>query len=244
MNDLITRKKKAQEFEENVWFCERTEELICSIEESRKGTRIYRDMDLITEERLYGGSYAEDNVCKEKANDLLQEERDHKRRKKNRRIGIACFVSAYCPGGNVIRGGSGIEEYLCRQSTLYLCLNTDYLWNEYYRKNEPDNNKETARKFLYIPNVICTDKDDNKVFMKQYGNCFDVICCGKTENNIERDVENMLMIAREQKIDVLIFLLDARDGAEYLREGILEDIKTTIGKDSLDGQDTIFLYCE
>ncbi|MBQ4057861.1 MAG: DUF2263 domain-containing protein [Lachnospiraceae bacterium] len=185
MNDLIMKRKREQDFEENVWLCERTEELIHAIEKSRKGIQVYRDVDLEIEEL--------------------------KLEQQGARIGIACFVSRCYPGGDAMRGGNGSEEILCRQSTLYPCLNTEYLRETYYDVNF-DCVEGVAAKYFYIPDVVCTVQDKRRNFlMQEYGNSFDVIGCARTEGNVKEDMERMYRIARQKGIDMLVFIMDERD---------------------------------
>lgn len=212
MNDLIMRRQRVQNFEENVWLCERTEELIRAIEKSRKGMQVYLDVDRKTEERMDGISYKDDNVCEGRIERVMVgKNEDLQLEKHGARIGVACFVSAFYPGGDAIRGGSGGEEFLCRQSTLYPCLNTDYLRRTYYETNLQDG-EEIAAKYLYIPDVVCTAQDNSRdSFVKEYGDSFDVICCARTGKSRKGDMERMLMIARQKNIDVIIFMTDERD---------------------------------
>mgnify|MGYP002514899451 CR=1 FL=1 len=213
MNNLIIGRERMQEFEENLWLCERTEELIRAIEKSRKGTQIYRDITWNAEEKLSGILYNEMNIREDGMMEDVIERMNGKRSmgKRDRRIGVACFVSACYPGGNSIRGCSGSEELLCRQSTLYPCLNSDYLRRNYYEVNENCEIDLTV-KYIYVPDVVCTVYDRcEDIWMEGCCDSFDVICCARTEGTMKEDMESMLMIAGQQGIDEVIFLLDERD---------------------------------
>lgn len=213
MNDLIMRKKRVQDFEENVLLCERTEELMHAIEKSRKGIQVYLDVDWKAEERIEGISYKDDNACvvRRIESGTAGKYEELQLEKQGMRMGIACFVSACYPGGDAIRGGSGGEEFLCRQSTLYPCLNAEYLRRTYYEANW-NGGEEIVAKYFYVPDVVCTVQDKSGDFLtKGYGDSFDVICCARTGESMKSDMERMLMIARQKNIDVVIFMLDERD---------------------------------
>lgn len=215
MKDLIMRRKRVQDFEENMWLCERTEELLRAIEKSREGIRIYSDKDFDAEERIDGISYKQDDIYKEGRTEcyVLGKQGNLQLENCDSRIGIACFVSAFQPGGNAIRGGSGSEEFLCRQSTLFPCLNADDLRRICYERNSHSGEEETDAQYFYIPDVVCTRPDGCKDFLvKEYGSSFDVIGCARTGKGMQSDMKRMLAIAREQNIDILVFVLDDRDG--------------------------------
>lgn len=213
MNNLIIRRKRMQEFEENLRLCERTEELIRAIEKSQKGIRVYRDIDWKAGEKASGILYNEMNIREDGMMEDVIERIYGKRSmgKKDRRIGVACFVSACYPGGNSIRGCSGSEELLCRQSTLYPCLDSDYLRRNYYEVNG-NCESELVVKYIYVPDVVCTVHDRCEDDWKEgCGDYFDVICCARTEGSMKDDMESMLWIARQQGLDEVLFLLDERE---------------------------------
>lgn len=214
MSDLIIREKRVQEFEENVWLCERKEELLRAIEKSREGIRIYSGEDLDARERIDGIIYKQDNIYKAERTEcyVLGKKDGLQLENCESRIGVACFVSAFYPGGNAIRGGSGGEEFLCRHSTLYPCLDADYLRKTYYERNSHGEEEENGAKYFYIPDIVCTEQNGCKDFlMKEYGSSFDVICCARTAKGTQTDMKRMLAIAREQNIDVLVFIFDEKD---------------------------------
>lgn len=78
---------------------------------------------------------------------------------KGMKTAVLNFASAVSPGGGVTKGSSAQEESLCRISTLYPCLKTRYMWNNFYltHRNEGDrrNNDDT----IYTPGVIVFKTD-------------------------------------------------------------------------------------
>jgi uncharacterized protein (TIGR02452 family) len=53
----------------------------------------------------------------------------------------------------VVNGSNAQEECLCRESTLYPCLKTDYLWRNYYDYHRNRNDARYTNTVIYIPNV-------------------------------------------------------------------------------------------
>ena len=81
---------------------------------------------------------------------------------KNYKIGVLNFASAKKPGGGVWTGARAQEESICRASTLYPCLNTEYLKDNYYSYHIEKKSENTNR-IIYIPNILVF-KSDNNVF--------------------------------------------------------------------------------
>ena len=53
--------------------------------------------------------------------------------KQDKKVCVLNFASATNPGGGVVNGSSAQEECICRCTTLYPCLNTDQMWNKFYK---------------------------------------------------------------------------------------------------------------
>ena len=69
------------------------------------------------------------------------------------------FASASNPGGGVVRGANAQEECLCRCSSLYHCLNTRQMWEQFYSphraKHDPIHNDDV----IYTPSVLVFKSD-------------------------------------------------------------------------------------
>ncbi len=70
------------------------------------------------------------------------------------------FASAVSPGGGVRGGSFAQEESLCRTSTLYPCLNTDYLWANYYEPHRNGCDRRNTDDTIYTPGVIVFKQDE------------------------------------------------------------------------------------
>lgn len=78
----------------------------------------------------------------------------------NYKIAVLNFASATNPGGGVERGSSAQEESLCRCSTLYPCLNTKYLKNNFYIPHKAEGSPLHNNDIIYSPKVLICKTDD------------------------------------------------------------------------------------
>lgn len=76
-----------------------------------------------------------------------------------KRLAVLNFASATNPGGGVTRGSSAQEEGLCRCSTLYPCLNTYRLKNEFYYVNRAKHSAVYSDVCIYTPDVLIIKSD-------------------------------------------------------------------------------------
>lgn len=82
---------------------------------------------------------------------------------KKSKIGVLNFASAKNPGGGVWRGARSQEESLCRASTLYSCLKTEFLNENYYSYHKKKKRYDYSDRIIYIPSVLVF-KTDNDLF--------------------------------------------------------------------------------
>ena len=76
-----------------------------------------------------------------------------------KRVAVLNFASATNPGGGVVNGSSAQEESLCRCSTLYLCLDTDMMWDHFYKPHRTANNPIYNDDILVTPDVTVFKSD-------------------------------------------------------------------------------------
>lgn len=81
--------------------------------------------------------------------------------KQGKRVCILNFASATNPGGGVVHGSSAQEEALCRCSTLYPCLNTRKMWNEFYTPHRNADNPLYNDDCIFTPGVKVFKSDTN-----------------------------------------------------------------------------------
>lgn len=95
------------------------------------------------------------------------------------RIAVLNFASASNPGGGVKNGSSAQEEALCRCSTLYPCLDSRPMWEQFYDINRGAGNVLHTDACIYSPDiVICkTDSDNPERLPQDKWVYVDVITC-------------------------------------------------------------------
>ncbi len=70
------------------------------------------------------------------------------------------FASAVSPGGGVTGGSFAQEESICRCSTLYPCLKTDYLWRNFYEPHRNGFDRSNTDDTIYTPSVTVFKTDE------------------------------------------------------------------------------------
>ena len=172
------RKKCAIIFKDTYDKCEKFTILRDSIEESIKLTKLY----------LEGHKFNLDNteIKSKDYNIIITPDRTleavqkyYASKDKKRKIGVLNFASAKHPGGGVWSGARSQEESLCRASTLYSCLSTEFLQDNFYSYHM-EKKREYSDRIIYTPNVLVFKTDDNvlaKMLDEKYWYKIDVISC-------------------------------------------------------------------
>ena len=81
--------------------------------------------------------------------------------KQGKKVCVLNFASATNPGGGVVNGSSAQEECICRCTTLYPCLNTDTMWNAFYKPHRKAANPLYNNDCIYTPEVFVFKSDTN-----------------------------------------------------------------------------------
>ena len=159
-NDRQEMKKKyANIFKDTYDKCEKNTILRESIEQSIKFTKLYLEghkFDLDNKE-IKSKEY---NIIITPDRTLEAVQKNYIPNDKKSKIGVLNFASAKRPGGGAWNGATSQEESLCRASTLYCCLNTKYLKDNYYNYHIHEK-KDYSDRIIYVPNVLVFKSDDN-----------------------------------------------------------------------------------
>jgi uncharacterized protein (TIGR02452 family) len=148
------RNKLALIQQDTLNFISKTEKLFKSVEYSRTNTKLYEETHKFEPKNQKSSKF---NISM--SNFRTFQSVKHLFLNKNLKTCVLNFANAYNPGGGAIRGARAQEESLCRASTLYPCLNTKYLVDNYYNYH----NKlyhETNRLF-YVPKIIVFKTDED-----------------------------------------------------------------------------------
>lgn len=97
----------------------------------------------------------------------------------SKKLCVLNFASATTVGGGVKQGANAQEESICRISTLYPCLSTARVIEEYYEKNRAAKNRLYENICVYTPNIRVFRSDDKDMEMLPEEEWFytDVITC-------------------------------------------------------------------
>lgn len=108
------------------------------------------------------------------------------------KIAVHNFASATNPGGGVEHGSSAQEEALCRCSTLFPCLKTQALWQQFYHFHRSRNDVRYTDTCIYTPGIIVikSDTDFPETLPEKEWNQVDIITCA-APNLRERPYNSM-----------------------------------------------------
>ena len=153
------RKKCADIFKDTYDKCEKLTVLRESIEQSIKLTKLYLEgyKFVLNNTGIKSNDY---NIIITPNRTLEAVNKYYVINDKKGKIGVLNFASAKHPGGGVLQGARSQEESLCRASTLYSCLNTEYLKENYYSYHIKKK-CEYSDRIIYIPNISVFKTDDN-----------------------------------------------------------------------------------
>ena len=190
------RKKCANIFKDTYDKCLKYTELKESIEKSKKLTKLYLEgnkFDLNNKE-IKSKEY---NIIITPERTLEAVQKHYIPNYKKAKIGVLNFASAKKPGGGVWSGARSQEESLCRASTLYCCLNTEYLKDNYYDYHIHEK-KDYSDRIIYVPNVLVFKSDDN-VFSqmlneKDWYNIDVISCAAHNQKAYKVDYEKLKSI--------------------------------------------------
>ena len=155
------RKKCAEIFKDTYDKCQNNPKLKESINLSIKDTKLYiEDYKFILDKTPIKSKDHNIIITPDRTLDSIF--KYYVTKEKKYKIGILNFASAKNPGGGVAKGARTQEESICRASTLYPCLITEYLDENYYSYHRYEK-KEYSNRIIYIPNVTVF-KTDNDVF--------------------------------------------------------------------------------
>lgn len=182
------REKRVEIFQDTMKLCRENAVLAESIKTSIQSTKFYpADKEiLLSESKDNKGiiSVSKDRSF-EAAFKLRQKYPDGK-------IAVHNFASATNPGGGVEHGSSAQEEALCRCSTLYPCLKTRELMQQFYYFHRNRNDVRYTDTCIYTPDimVIKSDTDFPELLPENEWNQVDVITCA-APNLRERPYNSM-----------------------------------------------------
>ena len=144
-----------------------------SVQASSEKQEIIRENDKITVPQL--------DIYEDNAQIIVSKKRSFQAASayKNRKIAVHNFASATNPGGGVVQGSSAQEECLCRCSGLYFNLNTQPMWDGFYKPHRNARNPIHNDDIIYTPDVTVFKSDTANPVLLPEKDWFtvDVITC-------------------------------------------------------------------
>ena len=175
-NRQDSRQKCAEIFKDTYEKCQNNSKLKESILQSIKFTKLYVDGNkFIINDTIKSENY---NIIITPDRTLEAVYKYYIPKETKGKTGVLNFASAKNPGGGVFSGARSQEESICRASTLYSCLQTEFLLDNYYSYNQSI--RTYTDRIIYIPNVLVFKTDDDifcKMLDEKNWYYIDVISC-------------------------------------------------------------------
>lgn len=192
-----------------------------SIQKSKAGTVIYNPK---FKSRLSGNKFPKTDIRVEESLTLLVAANlKLNANKRYGKVGVLNFASPIHPGGGVVSGASAQEEYLCRASTLYNCLNSEEAF-DFYRYHRVITSRLATDRVVYTPDVTVIKEDIGykpntlNVTKQEYTNNWfniDVLTCAapclvypmandQLENLLTSRIRNIFEVAIEHGEEALV----------------------------------------
>lgn len=154
----MQRAKNVEIFEDTLKFIKKNKKLQESVNKTLAHTSVYLGQEFSTgpaknQKALRNNVHVTTHKTFEAAIDLHKKHPECK-------IAVLNFASATNPGGGVTRGSSAQEESLCRGSTLYPCLNSKYLEDNFYNPHRAEGSPLHNNDIIYSPGVLICKTDD------------------------------------------------------------------------------------
>lgn len=146
--------------------------LIQSCDETRKNAKFYAEDDAINCEKTRFQEKCKIIVSKKRSFEAAANYKDQK-------IAVLNFANSFCPGGGVIHGARAQEECLCRCSTLYDSISSDYMNKNFYEKHLMTDDELATDDIIYSPGVkvFKSDTDFPEILPENEWFDVDIITC-------------------------------------------------------------------
>ncbi len=212
--------------EETLQICERNDRLIQAIMCTRRHTMLYREPEewfhkYVGKNKipLYKEQHGKIRVrcCRP-----LTAVQEVGKRYPGCRIGVVNYASPVTAGGGVIRGALSQEESMCRSTTLYPCLHTLELQEQFYDKNRECGTFCYTDACIYTPGIIgiCRDGVLPERLQEKDWYVMDVISCAapnirmdsvsgdnsrhNLQSILDKRIRGIIQVALCNRIEVLI----------------------------------------
>ena len=191
-NRQESRQKCAEIFKDTYEKCQNNSKLKESILQSIKFTKLYVDGNkFIINDTIKSENY---NIIITPDRTLEAVYKYYIPKETKGKTGVLNFASAKNPGGGVFSGARSQEESICRASTLYPCLNTEFLNDNYYSYHKYQK-KDYSDRIIYIPNVLVF-KSDTDVYSQmleenKWYNIDVISCAAHNQRAYKLDHENL-----------------------------------------------------
>ena len=149
----MSREDNVAVFEDTERLCKTNSKLAESIKVSNEQQQLILEGDILPQ--------LDKKIYKESANIVVSKKRSYEAASgyKGQKVCVHNFASATNPGGGVTRGANAQEECLCRCSSLYFCLNTPNMWDEFYIPHRNMRNSIHNDDIIYTPGVTVFKTD-------------------------------------------------------------------------------------
>ena len=162
-------------FEDTLHLCEANEVLKKSVEESINNSVLYKG-NIYPELPIKKFSATKISVNKYRTFETVQ---FYKKKFPDVKVAALNFASATNVGGGVAKGSKAQEESLCRCSTLYPVLNTEYNLKNFYDFHRRKRDVRYTDSCIYSPNIVIfkSDTDSPQILPEKKWTEADILTC-------------------------------------------------------------------
>lgn len=149
----MAREDNIEVFKDTERICKTNYKIKESLRKSIEGQKLILEQEIVNK--------AEKNRYSQTAQIIISAKRSFEAASayKDYNVCVHNFASASNPGGGVVNGSNAQEECLCRCSSLYFCLNTQEMWDGFYKPHRLAHNPIHNDDIIYTPDVVVFKTD-------------------------------------------------------------------------------------
>lgn len=199
-------------FQDTLERCQNDVTLSSDVENSLNGQYVLKDGEEVDLDEVLYDKPADITVSMRRTIEAAEYYKDSK-------VCVLNFASSKNPGGGVANGARAQEECICRVTTLYPCLSSESIMNEFYLPHRSMFSDTLYNDdLIFTPKVFCIKTDTTRPVIRDRKEWFtvDVITCASPNLSAYTRIGDEQLEKIQQKRLERVFLTAIKEGAETL----------------------------